>query len=93
MSFDSIFNFISSGISNLLEIIPFVIFIAIIIGYLIGFSFIIYHLVKFGIGIATKFLAIAFTVISIILLTLLIKSYLSLDLKALFQSLFNFIIP
>lgn len=93
MSFESVLNFITSGIDNLLNIIPFAIFIAIIAGYILGFIFIIYHLLKFGIGLATKFLAVAFTVISIILLTLLIKSYANIDLKEVFKSIFNFFIP
>ena len=84
---DSIIQFISGGIEGLLNIVPTIFIIAVFSGYLIGYVFIIYHLLRFGIGIVPKLLAGAFTIISAILLTLLLRQYMLINFIELFHQI------
>ncbi len=93
---ESLITFVFGGIQGLLKIIPTVAIIAIFAGYIVGYSFIIYHLLRFGIGFIPKILAAAFTVISIILLGLLLRQYMLIDFIELFRQIagiFNITTP
>lgn len=91
---DVVYYFYMSVIpSNILNSIPFlgiaIVFLALV--YWIPAFFLVYHLIRFGIGSRPKFLALIFLVGSVILFSMFIIGASQLDLTALTQQVGNYI--
>lgn len=73
--------------------IPLLLFLVLITIYIIGGVFIVFHLLKFGLGREKKILSMVFITGSIILLTINIIIFFSIDWQNLINSLNINIIP
>ena len=78
--------------ANILNSIPFfgivIVFLALV--YWIPTFFVVYHLIRFGIGPRPKFIALVFLIGSVILFSLFIIGASQIDLTALAQQVGNY---
>ncbi len=77
------FSLFSNGVT--ISLVIFLIILAIYLWY--GFS-IIYHLIRFGVGVKPKILALVFFLGSFVLFTILLALYRQIDWPEIFQNIF-----
>jgi len=81
---NQILLFLNNG-SNISLILFFL-----ILGFYLWYAFsIIYHLIRFGVGVRPKILALTFFIGSFVLFVMVIVAYSQVDWKGILQQLFN----
>lgn len=76
--------------SDLLSNLPLIIFLIVLVNYMVGVFFIVYHLTKFGLDLKTRVIAVVFLVGLAALLFLNFSFFFKIDWPELFNDYLSF---
>ncbi len=82
-------NIINGIINFIATRLPVIIFLVIAASFIVGVSAIVYHLIRFGIGLITKVLALFLVIFAVIALATSFYFFLQIDFTALANFLRN----